>query len=46
MLFVQDGTGYTVTCVSWNDAVEFCRKLSEQEGVEYRLPTEAQWEYA
>ena len=32
--------------VSWNDAVEFCRKLSEQEGVEYRLPTEAEWEYA
>jgi formylglycine-generating enzyme required for sulfatase activity len=32
--------------VSWNDAVEFCRKLSEQESVEYRLPTEAEWEYA
>ena len=32
--------------MSWNDAVEFCRKLSEQEGVEYHLPTEAQWEYA
>jgi len=32
--------------VSWNDAVEFCRKLSAQEGEEYRLPTEAEWEYA
>ncbi|MCH7989078.1 MAG: formylglycine-generating enzyme family protein, partial [Planctomycetes bacterium] len=43
---VQDGPDYPATYVSWNDAVEFCRKLSEQEGVEYRLPTEAQWEYA
>jgi formylglycine-generating enzyme required for sulfatase activity len=37
--------------VSWNDAVEFCRKLSEQPkeksaGYVYRLPTEAEWEYA
>jgi formylglycine-generating enzyme required for sulfatase activity len=31
---------------SWEDAVEFCRRLSEKEGVAYRLPTEAEWEYA
>jgi formylglycine-generating enzyme required for sulfatase activity len=35
-----------VETVSWDDAVEFCRKLSEKEGVAYGLPTEAQWEYA
>jgi formylglycine-generating enzyme required for sulfatase activity len=35
-----------VEMVNWNDAVEFCGKLSDQEGVEYRLPTEAEWEYA
>lgn len=37
--------------VSWDDAVEFCRKLSElpeekRTGRVYRLPTEAEWEYA
>lgn len=32
--------------VSWGDAVEFCRKLSLKEGRLYRLPTEAEWEYA
>jgi len=35
-----------VEMVSWDDAVEFCRRLSRQEGKEYRLPTEAEWEYA
>jgi formylglycine-generating enzyme required for sulfatase activity len=32
--------------VSWDDAVEFCRKLSARTGRDYRLPSEAEWEYA
>lgn len=32
--------------VSWNDAVEFCDKLSQKTGKTYRLPSEAEWEYA
>ena len=41
-----DTSQFPVEMVNWDDAVEFSRKLSEQEGVEYRLPTEAEWEYA
>ncbi|MGB5712204.1 MAG: formylglycine-generating enzyme family protein, partial [Waterburya sp.] len=32
--------------ISWDDAVEFCARLSHQSGCKYRLPTEAEWEYA
>jgi len=35
-----------VESVSWHDAQEFLRRLSEKEGKLYRLPTEAEWEYA
>jgi formylglycine-generating enzyme len=40
------GSNFPVTEVSWDDAMAFCKKLSEKEGKSYRLPTEAEWEYA
>jgi formylglycine-generating enzyme required for sulfatase activity len=40
------GENLPVEMVSWVECVEFCRKLSERDGHLYRLPTEAEWEYA
>lgn len=37
---------YPVTYVSWHDAVAYCEWLSQETGDTYRLPTEAEWEFA
>ena len=44
--YFKNGGKYPVEYVSWNDAQEFCQKLSKLTGKTYRLPTEAEWEYA
>ncbi len=48
---VIEGDDYPATYVSWDDAMEYCRRLSsrpdeKKSGRVYRLPTEAEWEYA
>jgi formylglycine-generating enzyme required for sulfatase activity len=40
------GNNRPVEAVSWDDAVRFCQKLSQRTGKNYRLPSEAEWEYA
>ena len=40
------GDDRPVTNVNWDQCVEFCKRLSKLTGRDYRLPSEAQWEYA
>ncbi|MEO0684791.1 MAG: bifunctional serine/threonine-protein kinase/formylglycine-generating enzyme family protein [Cyanobacteria bacterium J06649_11] len=40
------GDSYPVEQISWDEAIEFCARLSKYSGRLYRLPSEAEWEYA
>jgi formylglycine-generating enzyme required for sulfatase activity len=40
------GANLPVETVSWSDAMEFCKEVSEKTGQTVQLPTEAQWEFA
>ena len=40
------GDDYPVDKVTWNESVDFCQKLSQMTGFHFRLPTEAEWEFA
>jgi formylglycine-generating enzyme required for sulfatase activity len=42
----ESDSSHPVIHVSWNDATEYCNWLSKQSGRTYRLPTEAEWEFA
>ena len=46
MPYVKEGGENAVSYVSWDDATAFCAKLLRKSGRTFRLPTEAEWEYA